>query len=467
MCSSDLGWSDTRALAQALATWRRRGYNDVRAMRVGGTFGLGGRVLDNRERRVITPVASRAAAKRVIRQVYERYDVRASARARLLERPWAKLRVFVGDAALGWATSYVRVQPQGGAVEVADVQYGVGYSWEGRATRSYHGEIYAAVDADGTLAAVNVVGVERILAGVVPSEIFASAPLAALEAQSVAARNHLLARLGKRHHADPYHLCSAQHCQVYGGLSKEDPRTTRAVMNTAGKALFLGGHLVDSVYSSTCGGHTEDNDAVWGDAPKRALRGQSDLLPNADAGFLAAEGGIARSAIEAWVHAEPRAYCSEASVAAQNKFRWQRRFTRAELTRIIRENHPEIGALRDVHIQKRGRGGRAIALRLVGERDTALVLHELPIRRLFDNLNSGAFVLERELSDDGTLEALRFVGGGWGHGVGMCQLGAIGRAEAGHSYAQILSHYYNGARVEQLYGPPPEQAATRPPQHSP
>jgi len=107
--------------------------------------------------------------------------------------------------------------------------------------------------------------------------------------------------------------------------------------------------------------------------------------------------------------------------------------------------------LRDLVVEERGPGGRVVSLQLVGSKSSESIVHELPIRQLFGNLNSGAFVVELERAASGDITLATFRGGGWGHGVGMCQIGAIGRAEAGHGYRQILAHYYNGATVQQLY----------------
>ena len=137
--------------------------------------------------------------------------------------------------------------------------------------------MYVTLDHDGSLVAANAVPEDKLLAGLVPAEMYPDAPAAALEAQAIAARTELLQKIGRRNLTDPFLLCSTQQCQVYAGAGKEDPRTTRAVEKTRGMVLLRdGGGLVDIRYSASCGGHTEDNDAIWGGEPDPSLRGRVD-----------------------------------------------------------------------------------------------------------------------------------------------------------------------------------------------
>lgn len=444
-------FADRQALEQARRGWIGRGYPTVEIMEEGTVLGIGGRVLDNRSLRLVVPTASPEAAAELAHVVYTRFGHKAVPRYRLAERPWGELEVTTTAGWVGLATSYVRAVPQGGIITVDAVEHGRGYAWHGHETRGYRGELYAAVDPSGKLAAVNVLGAEDVLKGVVPSELFASAPPEALKAQAVAARNHLLAKLGRRHHGDPFHLCSEQHCQVYTGVTREDPRTNAAVEETNGQALFHQG-LVHAVYSSTCGGYTEDNDVVWGDKPDPALRARPDFDPHAHPKLALFAQGLTSSTMPTWVEAEPATYCARASFARPQKFRWEQHFTAAELREILQPQYGHLGELRDVRVRERGTGGKVVSLELRGARGSANVVLELTIRRLFNNLNSGAFVVHPQRNAAGQLTGVTFRGGGWGHGVGMCQMGAIGRAEAGHSYRDILGHYYNGARLEQIYG---------------
>jgi SpoIID/LytB domain protein len=132
-------------------------------------------------------------------------------------------------------------------------------------------------------------------------------------------------------------------------------------------------------------------------------------------------------------------------------FRWTRTFDQRELARLLADKAPGVGFLRSVAILERGPGGRVMGLRLTGTKGVKTILYELPIRRFFNNLRSGTFAIETTTNPQSTVAKLTFRGAGWGHGVGMCQMGAIGRAETGHPHQSILEHYYGNASLHQLY----------------
>src|SRR5439155_1208983 len=190
---------------------------------------------------------------------------------------------------------------------------------------------------------------------------------------------------------------------------------------TRGEALFAErngqSRLVDSVYSAVCGGYTEDNDAVWGGPADPSLRGRPDFDPGAQ-GMEAFRDGIGEALVSRFVHLNPvPSYCASSGYANPEKVRWQRSFTQREVDEICAPLG--VGAVQALAVEGRGVSGRARALRIAGGRATARVYGELPIRRLFRNLNSGMFVIERSSG------GWTFIGGGWGHGSGMCQTGAI------------------------------------------
>jgi stage II sporulation protein D len=264
----------------------------------------------------------------------------------------------------------------------------------------------------------------------------------------------VLAKVGARHLGDPYLLCAEQHCQVYKGSGAETRATDAAVDATRGEALFARvrgdafaegpgfvSRLVDSVYSAVCGGFTEDNDAVWGGPPDPSLRGRPDFAPSA-AGMDVFASGIGAALVSRFVRLDTvPSYCALAAPAA--RMRWRRRFRGDEVDALC----SDLGVGRVVSLAVEGRGisGRARALRVEGSAGVARISSELAIRRRFRNLDSGMFVLEREGSD------WVFIGGGWGHGSGMCQTGAIGRAMRGFDYRDILAWYYSGAQSERIY----------------
>jgi SpoIID/LytB domain protein len=190
-----------------------------------------------------------------------------------------------------------------------------------------------------------------------------------------------------------------------------------------------------------CGGHGEDNDEVWGNAPSASLRGLPDLPPEQGAPW--ARGLADESRLRAFLAAAPDAYCRRPPAARRDRYRWERRFEPAELDQLL--SPLGVGRVRALAVRARGVSGRARVLEVDGERGRAEVSGELRIRRVLRNLPSAMFVVDR----DGAATVLR--GGGWGHGAGMCQWGAVGRAGAGQGYREILRAYYSGAEVAKVY----------------
>lgn len=437
----DVGLAPREAAIQAatLRRWQERGFDRLAIAQEGALIGLGGRVVDNRQQRLVIAADGREQAHVLAREVAARFAVATAVSTRMVEPPSGSITLLTEQATLPPATSYVRLRSDG-PITVQQLEFARGYPWHGREDRAFAGDIYVVVDRDGTLAVVNVVGAEELLQGVVPSEMFASAPSEALKAQAIAARNHLITRLGRRHHGEPFHLCAEQHCQVYTGLSRRTPQTDAAVDATRGLVLFHHGALVHAVYASSCGGHTEDNDVAWREARDPALRGRpdSDTAPTG-------------TAFDGLVRTVPKTYCNSHRLARAEKFRWQRRIENDDL-RQLETRYPRLGRLHGVELGNRGPGGKLTSITLVGDRGRVDVAPELGIRQALGGLFSAGFVIDEERDSRDQLTALVVTGAGWGHGVGMCQMGAIGRAEAGHDFRRILGHYYNGAQTAALYG---------------
>ena len=424
----------------------------------GTIVALKGNVLDTRRRQVaVGGYRKQKTAVKVSQGLFRQRGLRTSIREELVSLPTGiiTIRDARGRPILAAKDVVYFGTVSGGRTTVEDVEHSRGYKKHGRQTRHFWDHIYVALGRDGRLTVINSVGAERLLGGLVPAEIFATAPAEALKAQAVTARGEVFSKLGHRHFAEPYHLCSEQHCQVYAGAGREKPATNQAVADTRGLLAVRPRakrssplDLVDSVYSSTCGGFTEDNEIVWDMPASESLRARLDGNPN-DPALAPFKNGLNESNIRAWLDAYPPTYGARSSFARPKKLRWKKRFTAKQLDWLVRKER--IGKVRDVKILGRGRGGRVTGVRVVGSRRSLDVLRELPVRRLFGNLNSGMFVIDTERDRRRRLQALTFTGGGWGHGVGMCQIGAIGRAESGQSFRRILNHYYNGAVVERLY----------------
>jgi len=442
---AELPFADKAGLAEAQAQWKARGLA-VRTHVLGALYGITGKVIDNRRYLLLvdeelSPKEARERQSELLRQ----FGVRTILFEEIRTPPRAILEVLdESGSVVGLAQDSVDAETLDGAgFNVRRVEFHVGYENHGFENRSYRGALQVEVDRHGTLAVVNVVKLEELLKGLVPAEIYARAHPEALKAQAVTARGEVLAKVGVKHLADPFLLCSEQHCAVYQGRSGEAASTTAAVEATRGEALFSqDGRLVDSVYSAVCGGHTEDNDVVWGGPPNPSLRGKPDLL-------RPVRGLPTPKTLEAYLDAELPTACSLSSFARPSKYRWEKRFSVEQVNALTK--HLGIGPVHALSLGERGVSGRARTLTLAGEQGVTQVRGELNIRRLFGMLNSAMALVEEERDAEGHLTGWRFRGGGWGHGVGMCQTGAIGRAEAGHRYRDILRHYYNGAEVAPIY----------------
>lgn len=427
--------SDREAMAREVARWERRGHR-VLTRTVGTTFAVAGRMVDTRRRAVLLEGSgSRKHAEALLRRIGEG-DLGRKIVEEVVARATGRIEIRGAEGRLlDSARDAIYLEPSGPAT-VRRVEHDIGYAGHGREDRSYRDGLFVTVDAEGKTAVVNLLRLEDLLRGIVPSEIFASAPMAALRAQAVAARGEVLAKIGARHLSDPFHLCAEQHCQVYRGLGGEHARTNRAVEETRGELLFgEAGRLVDTVYSSTCGGHTEDADAVWGTPPDPHLRGRPDVWDLSTAS--------ARPPLEEFLASPEGAMCGASSFARPEKLRWTREFSDDALNEKLASLG--IGRITGMDVRARGVSGRATRLRLSGEEGEVEVRGELTIRRLFGNLESSLFVIERLPG------RWRFRGAGWGHGAGMCQMGAIGRAERGADHRSILEHYYPGSELRRLY----------------
>lgn len=441
--------SDKPEREKAIALWKSRGFQ-TRTLRTGGRFGVSGQVVDTRRDLVaLEGERDEASARRFLREVQEKHGGGSYDLAPVLKRrPQGRILVTdrKGRKFLEADTAAVLRPEAAGALTTARrVEHDMGYAAHGRQDRTYRGELAVAVDAQGRLALVNVVKMEEYIRGIVPSEIFASAHQEALKAQAVTARGEVLAKLGKRHMGDPYLLCAEQHCQVYTGVAGETAGTDRAVKATAGEFLFDGeGRLVDSTYSAVCGGHTEDNDVVWGGIPSNSLRGRRDGDDGSGEGHLDLKKD---EDLHRFLAAPPRSYCATASLASSSKFRWEKRFSQKDVDEIASDLG--VGHVLAMRLSDRGVSGRAATLTISGDRGVRQVKGELNIRRRFRNLNS---TMAEVIAPEGASGEWVFRGGGWGHGVGMCQIGAIGRAEAGQDYRRILGHYFSGARTVRVYG---------------
>ncbi len=426
----------------AVRRWKIRGLVP-RLDEVGTVFGVGGHVLDTRRILVTTGEWSdEHEATRQATKLTARYralgklhpTVQRRSHGMLIARDLDRGVEVRAEDVLWFASE--KDEP----IAVLDLPKGAST----RETRSYRGLIYVAVDRNGRLAVVNLVSETDALCGLVPAEMFPSAPMDALAAQAVAARGQLLANIGTRHLDDPFLVCADQHCQVYAGVAREHPRTTRAVRDTAGIVLFRpnGTQLVDTVYSANCGGHSEHNEHVWPSPPDAQLRGKPDVI-----GESKFSRGIDADNLREWLETAPPSHSKPEHSALMSSYRWQ-----ASLDPMSLPGRPgvprSIGAVRSLRVIARGKSGRATRLVVGGTNGDVELVGELVIRRALGDLKSSMFLVRPDRDAHGRFQ---LIGGGHGHGVGLCQHGAIGMANAGRSYQHILAHYYTGSRVARLW----------------
>ncbi len=447
-----------------LTKWHSRGLV-VRAVDVGGVYGVKGTVVDNRAVLIVSDQLVPATIEEARPVPLEWLDSAPS------------VVIKISTPTTTTTAAFVRVRAKnGGSVLVDKVEHSIGYKEHGFEDRLLRDEVLVIADRNGQLAVVNLVDENVMVAGVLPSEMFATAPIEALKAQAVTARGELFAKIGRRHFADPFLVCTEQHCQVYRGQTAEHPRSNDAARQTAGELAFLQGHVVDSVYSACCGGHSEPAEIVWDKPARPELVGRADAptLVESKASWLKADvaagffvGAVVNNrltqtpsipavldsddAVRAFLE-QPRdaAWCGRSSFNQKGTaWRWERRFSRADLDAAFADLN--VGVVTRIVVEGRGPGGRLRALRIEGTAGTAKIFRELPVRRKLGNLRSGLFVVDEERDAKGALVAVVLRGAGFGHGSGMCQQGAIGMAEAGASYKVILAHAYNGAVVKKVF----------------
>lgn len=320
-----------------------------------------------------------------------------------------------------------------------DVQYGHGTYWAGSEDRMYRGAVELLPRAEG-LTVVNVLSIEEYLYSVLPSEMPSRWPAAALQAQAVAARSYTLANMG-RYAARGFDLLGSVSSAAYRGLGAETAAARAAVDATRGLVLLEGQRPLAAFYSANCGGHTETTDTTWGFV--------SSLPAAADPLLGPWPSPLPPEELARWLADRPMSFSSFPDYSARSAYRWQLWVPREEIERRL-ELGDALGTIVAVVPGARGISGRVREVRIVGTAGEHTVRGDA-LRWRLGGLRSNLFVVEPKLGPDGRPQHFVFTGGGWGHGVGLCQSGAAGMAAAGFSARQILRHYYGGAAVERLY----------------
>jgi SpoIID/LytB domain protein len=439
---------DFAAIKAATNRWKEAGL-ETSVLELGTLFSFKGTVFDTRQTLLCLATlypeakAAQAAAAALSAKRQGEYFIQQI----LDQRP--KGEVLLEEKGRGLAISgnnAVWFEPIGEDLTVYDVEFARGFSWHGRQTRRYGGAFYLAIDRHGKLAIVNVLPAEKLLKGLVPAEIYPDSPDEALKAQAITARNELFSKIGHRHLADPYHLCSEQHCQVYKGLDAERKRANDAVAATRGMVIFdARGNLADTRYHSTCGGHTEDAREAWPEVDAPNLAGRWEDGRGTDRAFEP----VSEDQVREMLDNPPPCYCGR-SAKGKGTFRWSVSIPADKLDELVGREH-KIGRATHLEVQHRGVSGRANKLLVKGTAGQAVVAGELTIRKLLGGLKSSLFVVTPKRDAQGTVVAWEFLGGGFGHGVGMCQLGATEMARDGKKAEEILRFYYRGITIKPIY----------------
>ena len=366
-----------------------------------------------------------------------------------------------------------------------NVVIGIQFHWERKEEQVFEGSLRLLADGDA-VTVINEIGVEAYLRSVISSEMSAEAPMELLRAHAITSRSWLVAMLERqkkfkqvgvpsrrsRETTDEivrwydredhrlFDVCADDHCQRYHGITKIISRAAdEAVRDTRGTFLVHGGGICDARFYKSCGGRTELFENSWEDAHVPYLESIADA---------AVEHPVIDSEekAEVWVHASPEAYCNttDGRILRQvlpsfdretiDFFRWTVEYRREELEEILRTRSGiDFGTLRDLIPLQRGPSGRIYRLKIVGSNRTVVVGKELEIRKWLSrsHLYSGAFVVHTERDASGIPVRFTLHGAGWGHGVGLCQIGAAVMAAKGFPADRIVKHYFRGAELKKLY----------------
>jgi len=369
---------------------------------------------------------------------------------------------------------------------LSDVTIGVNFHWERKQTQTFLGTLRLVVEAD-KICAINELPVENYLESVISSEMSADASLEFLKAHAVISRSWLLAQMEKRKRMQEggdnffsfvkkddelirwydredhviFDVCADDHCQRYQGITHAtSPKVTEAVRATRGRILMDGEQICDARFSKCCGGVTEEFETCWEDVHKPYLAAVRDggdgTLPD-----LTDEAQA-----EHWMNSSPDAFCNtrDRKILSQvlndydqettDFYRWRVAYTNAEIQRLLKDNlKMDFGQIKALVPVERGKSGRISKLRIEGTERTFTIGKELEIRRALSetHLLSSAFVVEEGPLEGGIPRHFILRGAGWGHGVGLCQIGAAVMGEKGYTYDEILLHYYRGAAIKRIY----------------
>ena len=369
-----------------------------------------------------------------------------------------------------------------------DVTIGVNFHWERKEAQTFLGKLRFIVE-DNNICAINELPVETYLTSVISSEMRATSSLELLKAHAVISRSWLLAQMEQRKAENNnvekqpsffktneeivrwydredhkrFDVCADDHCQRYQGITKAaNKHVVEAIQQTAGEILTSHGEICDARYSKCCGGAVEEFQYCWENIKKPYLQALPDALPDTTPLPDLADEAVARQ----WILSSPDAFCNttDQKVLSQvlndfdqettDFYRWNQTYSQAEVKQLLEEKlEVQFGDIIDLVPLSRGKSGRIYRLKIVGKEHTLIIGKELEIRRALSksHLYSSAFIVEKADIKDGVPQKFIIKGAGWGHGVGLCQIGAAMMGKQGYRYEEILLHYYKGAEITKAY----------------
>lgn len=368
-----------------------------------------------------------------------------------------------------------------------DVTIGINFHWERQETQSFIGTLKLVV-YEGKITAINILPAEDYLTSVISSEMSATSSLEFLKAHAVVSRSWLLAQIEKRKAMSKkqgdffsfvktdteyirwydredhtiFDVCADDHCQRYQGITKATNQSVaEAVKATRGQVMMYKNSICDARFSKCCGGITEEFDTCWENKKYPYLTAVRD-----DKNDIAMPDLTIEEEADKWIRSTPDSFCNthDKHIISQilnnydqettNFYRWKVRYTQEELAELIRTNTKcDYGQIIDLIPVERGKSGRISKLKIVGTLKTLIIGKELEIRRTLSDthLFSSAFVVDKGPQQDDVPAWFELTGAGWGHGVGLCQIGAAVMGEKGYNYNDILLHYYKDADIRKLY----------------
>lgn len=376
---------------------------------------------------------------------------------------------------------------RGSSFNLNDVTIGINFHWERKENQSFKGALKFIIE-NGKITAINEIEVEEYLISVISSEMSATASLQLLKAHAVISRSWLLAQIQKnkditesekvystmvdtgdelikwydREDHTRFDICADDHCQRYQGITKASTEIVRQAINeTRGLLLMYSGKICDARYSKSCGGVFEEFGNCWEEQEHPYLVKKRDSTTDNFIPDLTNE-----EEAQKWILSSPEAFCNstDTKVLSQvlnnydqetvNFYRWIVEYEQKELSQLIlKRSGIDYGDILDLEPIKRGTSGRLIKMKIIGTKKTKTIGKELEIRRTLSpsHLYSSAFVVEKEIDSNGFPSKFILKGAGWGHGVGLCQIGAAVMGEKGFKFDEILLHYFVGASIEKLY----------------